>query len=272
MKTLIALFLLLFNIALVAQTDIVAGGGECKVTGDPDLHPVLDDAALNNCWLAVDVNTGEKYWYNPLGTLGDRWNLVSISGSTPITLAAGSHPALTLNGQELNLDLSGIGGGGSGNGLFDLTNEGAEIAINIAINEQLTFENEDDERVSLMFRTDITPPLLNVNQTDFISAFQVNTDLTTGVLGVTNNGEVHLSSTDRLFLVAFEDINLKNDDTSFNLNGTGIDIAPGAGKHIYPFVPVYASTAAALADSSLPFGAMFAVDNGDGTSALHFKA
>jgi hypothetical protein len=112
-KTLFALFLLLFHLSLAAQTDIVAGGGECKVNGDPDLHPVLGDASLNNCWLAVDINTGEKYRYNPLGTLGDRWDVFpnenvssfdnSGSGGSVINSADALSPQVYI-GLQLALD------------------------------------------------------------------------------------------------------------------------------------------------------------------------
>jgi hypothetical protein len=76
--------LLLLGFSGFSQTNIVGNGGQCKVDGDPDLHPYLDNATLSSCWLAVDTTNGDVYQYIPSDPEGERWDLL-VSGAGSLT-------------------------------------------------------------------------------------------------------------------------------------------------------------------------------------------
>ncbi|MGH1438382.1 MAG: hypothetical protein ACRBG0_28395, partial [Lewinella sp.] len=146
MKQLLFSLLILVGLnPLFAQTDIVAGGGECKVTGDPDLHPTLGNATLNNCWLAVDVATGDKYWYNPQGAAGDRWDIIPPGTDDQNLSLAGT----TLSIEDGNsVDLSALQDG-IGTDDQNLTLTGTTLAIEDGNSVDLATLNTDDQTLSL---------------------------------------------------------------------------------------------------------------------------
>lgn len=78
------LLLCLWQVAILAtgQTNIISGGGECKVDGDPDLNAKLAVADVGMCWTAIDTLTGNKYDYHPGDPEGERWDLVEWSVSS----------------------------------------------------------------------------------------------------------------------------------------------------------------------------------------------